>query len=688
MYRLARPLPTSLLLCVAALSGACDTPPPETGEREKVARAVPDTGAYQPFAGRAEEEGTFSSYTRTAHYVPMPDGVELAVTVYLPTDGPEVSGFPVLLWYMPGHRESIDPETGEITSAYTDEDLDFFTSHGYALAAAEMRGSGASFGVRELDRGPQIGKDGKALVEWLATREWSNGAVGMVGLSYQGFSQYATAAEGPAGLKAIFPEIAGFDDYTSMFHPGGIFVRSLSEFATDSIRRDDLNYYEPDARRPRLPSVPVVDEDGDGELADEIPIDKDGDGTFLNDGEPTYRDGAARRHIYYNATRAHLVNAALGVETLEAAPYRNSKIGDSPHSYADIDPGDKPLRLAESGIAVYHRGGWFDYHARDTVMWHATLSGHAPSRLMMAPTAHGGFPATGSDAIYFAGPYFRHFGDSATRLSLNREKLRFFDRYVRGIDNGFDREPPVLLYVMGKGWRAEEEWPLARERRTVYYLAAGGALGTVPGEAGIEEYALDLQADSRTDGANRWNYRLATSRTIMTVTEDNGRRASFTTAELLEPTEVTGHPIVTLALGANVPAGDVFVYLEDVGPDGVVALVTEGQLRANFTRQHPIQEMVTYEGAGPAVLPELPWHRYHEEDDDQRPFADGRVVEVVLDLLPTSWVFEKGHRIRLSITGADQPSFALHPAYEGSVSPTYYIHTGSVSYVDLPVIPD
>jgi predicted acyl esterase len=88
------------------------------------------------------------------------------------------------------------------------------------------------------------------------------------------------------------------------------------------------------------------------------------------------------------------------------------------------------------------------------------------------------------------------------------------------------------------------------------------------------------------------------------------------------------------------------------------------------------------------VLPELPWHRYHEEDYDERPFADGRVVELVIDLLPTSWVFEQGHRIRLSITGADQPSFALHPAYEGAVSPTYYIHTGDASYLDLPVIPD
>src|SRR5690606_14041315 len=413
-----------------------------------------------------------------------------------------------------------------------------------------------------------------------------------------------------------------------------------------------------------------------------------GDGTFLNDGEPTYRDGEARAHIYYNATMAHLNNATLSVETLEDAPYRNSEIGDTPYSYEDIDPGHKPLRLAEAGTAVYHRGGWFDYHARDTVMWQATLSGHTPSRLMMAPTAHGGFPATDSDAIYFAGPYFSHFGDSATRLSLNQEKLRFFDHYLRGIDNGFDREPPVLLYVMGEGWRAEQEWPLARERQTRYYFGTGGTLDTASGESGIEEYALDLQADSRTDGANRWNYRLASSRSIMTATAENGRRAAFTTAGLAEPIEVTGHPVVTLTLGANLPAGDVFVYLEDVGPDGVVAVVTEGQLRANFGSQHPIQEMVTYEDAEPAVLPKLPWHRYHEEDHEERPLADGRTVELVLDLMPTSWVFKKGHRLRLSITGADQPSFALHPDYENAEDPTYYIHTGDVSYVDLPVIPD
>ena len=447
MTSIAWPLPAALLTCFAAgLLAACGPAPNSAGgSAPGSSRPASDTVPYEPFAGRGQDEGTFASYTRSAHYVPMPDGVELAVTVYLPADGPNVSGFPVLLWYMPGHRESIDPATGEITSAFPDEDLEFFTSHGYALAGAEMRGSGASFGVRELDRGPQIGRDGKALVEWLAGQEWSNGAVGMIGSSYQGFSQYATAALQPAALKAIFPEIAGFDDYTSMFYPGGIFVRSLSAFATDSIRRDDQNYYEPEGRRPRLPSVPVVDEDGDGELADEIPVDKDGDGTFLNDGEPTYRDGEAREHLYYKATRAHTENATLSVEKLSAAPYRDSDIGGTPYSYEDIDPADKPLRIAEAGIALYHRGGWFDYHARDTVMWHATLSGHAPSRLMMAPMAHGGFPGTGSDSMYFAGPYFSYFGNQATRLSLNREKLRFFDHAEFAADTNRLREMLRLL---------------------------------------------------------------------------------------------------------------------------------------------------------------------------------------------------------------------------------------------------
>ena len=94
-----------------------------------------------------------------------------------------------------------------------------------------MRGSGASFGFRVIDRGPQIGKDGRELVDWIARQPWSTGKVGMIGASFQGFSQFATAAEQPRALKAIFPEIAGFDDYTSLYYPGGILNVAIARVA-------------------------------------------------------------------------------------------------------------------------------------------------------------------------------------------------------------------------------------------------------------------------------------------------------------------------------------------------------------------------------------------------------------------------------------------------------------------------
>lgn len=627
-------------------------------------------------------------WRRLAAHVPMQDGVQLAITVHLPEGQASAQRFPVLLWYLPGHRENIDPQTGRLIPVWSEEDLRFFTSRGYALAAAEMRGSGASFGTRVLDRGPQIGIDGRSLVDWLAAQPWSDGNVGMVGASYQGFSQYATAAERPAALRAIFPEIAGFDDYTSMFRPGGILLRALSEFATASIVRDDLNHYDPQGPRPRLPAAPVVDEDGDGELADEIPLDLNGNGSFLDDGEPRYRDGQPRRHVYYRATRDHVGNSNLGLETLAAAPFRDSLVGGTQWTFRDIDPVDRPARIAASGIAVYNRGGWFDYHARDTTLWQATLAGHTPTYLMMAPTGHGGFPAGTGEELYRAGPYFRHFDDrTSTHAMLNEEKLRFFDRYVRGIRNGFEERPPVRLYVMGKGWRDEAAWPLARQRLTHYYFEADGGLATRRGRGGNVSWRVDLAADSRSSGASRWNFGVSAAREPLTLAADAHRRKSFTTAPLAEDTEVTGHPLLAVRLSASQANSDLHVYLEDVGPDGRALLVTEGQLRLNYVRTRPVQDMVTVPRGVIRVRPELPWHGYTRADYVQDPLAGNRARDYELDLHPTSWVFKAGHRIRVSLAGADSPIFEMHPELDPAAPLDWTLSLGGNSRLTLPVIP-
>jgi putative CocE/NonD family hydrolase len=638
----------------------------------------------------------FEQFNRHAEYVPVRDGTRLAMTHYRPAKGPSQNRLPTLLWYLPGHRESIDLKTGALRSAMSSADLSFFTSRGYVIAIAEMRGSGASFGARVLDRGPQIGRDGKDLVDWIGRQPWSDGRVGMIGSSYQGFSQYATAAERPEALRAIFPEIAGFDDYTSMFYPGGILNVALSQFASANIVRDDLNYYEPALRRPRLPSAPVVDEDGDGELIDEIPVDQDGDGDFLDEQTPSYRDGGQREHIYLRATREHVANSNLTIEKLQAAPYRDSKLAGTEYTYADIDPSHRPASIAASGIAVYNRGGWFDYHARDTTMWFATLRGHIPTRMMMAPTGHGGLPSESGEALYRSGPYLSLFGDThSTNAMMNSEKLRFFDRYVLGIDNGIDSEPPVLIYVMGKGWRRESQWPLKRERMLRFAFDEGGRLSERPAKSGADIYRVDFRTSSLSHDANRWNYGISGAKKPLTLDSSSQRRANYTSAPLAADHEVTGHPLVELVVSSSAPESDVYVYLEDVAPDGSALLVTEGQLRANFHRARSNDSIIASTAGRFDVLPDLPWQGFGKADHESGPFAKGKTVRLKLDLMPTSWVFKQGHRVRVSLAGADFPSFALHPQLSRTndpdsstnVVPTWSIKRGrDMSSIVLPII--
>ena len=123
------------------------------------------------FTARQEPPRAYEGWRRLAALVPVRDGTQLAVTVYLP-ENPQAKVLPVLMWLHPGHRESIDPATGATRPVMAESDIAFWTGHGYAIAVAEMRGSGASFGARKIDRGPQIGRDGKDIIQWGAGQPW------------------------------------------------------------------------------------------------------------------------------------------------------------------------------------------------------------------------------------------------------------------------------------------------------------------------------------------------------------------------------------------------------------------------------------------------------------------------------------------------------------------------------------
>ncbi|MEZ5293786.1 MAG: CocE/NonD family hydrolase [Vicinamibacterales bacterium] len=247
------------------------------------------------------------------------------------------------------------------------------------------------------------------------------------------------------------------------------------------------------------------------------------------------------------------------------------------------------------------------------------------------------------------------------------------DRWLKGVQNGVDTEPPVRLYVMGAGesgearrtkdgrlfvggrWRDEQEWPLARTQATPYYLHAGGVLSPErPAASAPTRYVFDPRHPVPTLGGN-----ISSQGTLMFQgAADQKCRADFwlchdtlplsarndvvvfQTPPLDRDVEVTGRLVVTLFAASNAPDTDFTAKLVDVYPpsadypNGVDLGIGDSIVRARYRN-----------GAGPAAPPLTP----------------GQPAEFTIEMYPTSLVFRKGHRIRLDISSSNFPRFDINP---------------------------
>jgi len=178
---------------------------------------------------------------------------------------------------------------------------------------------------------------------------------------------------------------------------------------------------------------------------------------------------------------------------------------------------------------------------------------------------------------------------------------------------------------------------------------------------------------------------------IMLRTEHDKKCIVFETETLNKAVTLTGYPIINLQMSSNQVNADVFVYLSDVDSTGVVYYVTEGKLRAGWHKLFDNNESIDklYD-----VKPELPWHSYKKENYDPHPFANDSIVNIKFELKPQAWKFRKGHKIRISIAGADNENYEFNPfispdnTLENCKPTTLFIHTGKTknSYLELPVL--
>jgi uncharacterized protein len=200
---------------------------------------------------------------------------------------------------------------------------------------------------------------------------------------------------------------------------------------------------------------------------------------------------------------------------------------------------------------------------------------------------------------------------------------RFFDRFLKGLDNGWDKQPKVLLNIRHPGetfvQRAENEWPLARTQWTKVYLHPNRELDLTPA----------------TDEA-----------TLIYETQSDG--VTFSTEPLTEVMEITGPVAAKLFLSSDTTDADVFLVLRVFDPLGKEVTfvgsndprvpVGLGWLRASHRKLDPTESK-----------PYRPWHTH----DEIWPLKPGEPVELDVEIWPTSIVVPKGYRLALTVRGKD-----------------------------------
>lgn len=598
-----------------------------------------------------------------SRYLTMRDGVRIAVNVYLPAHVPSGARLPTIINQTRYYRamELRQPFRAAMRGSpfhhfpSTVACRKRFVGAGYAWVDIDVRGSGASYGHRVCEWSPDEIRDGAEVVDWIIRQSWSDGAVGALGSSYSGGAAELLLVNRHPAVRAVAPRFSPFDAYSDIAFPGGIraswFTRTWGRYNA-ALDRNAPHEVAGWWVKLLVTGVQPVDDDPGRSLRAGAIAEHSANYDIDSQAESlTFRDDVAPSDPFHRPEG--------GAPELVGNPIDEEGSINlfSPHNYwHDVEA---------SGAAVYSYGGWFDgAYAHSAVKRFNTLSTPG-NRLILGPWSHGG----GWHIEPFLPP-------AKSRFDHEGELLRFFDEHLRQRDSGLATEPWVHYFTMGEGrWKTAAAWPPAATTRT-YYVAAGRQLRaqTPEPDHGADEYRVDITAG--TGDHSRWRTQVAVGEAVRYPVRSAADRKllTYTSAPLPGPLEMTGHPMVTLFVSSSQTDADLFVYLEAVDDRGRVGYVTEGQLRAACRRVSITP---------PPYRQTVPYRSFTR--GDAMPLIPHEITELSFDLLPTSYLFAAGHRIRIAIAGAD----ASHFAVPDGTPPTLAVHRGRLhaSRIDLPVVP-
>jgi predicted acyl esterase len=559
--------------------------------------------------------------------IPMDDGVVLRADVFRPSGSGK---HPVILSYGP-YAKGLSMQEGyrhawvRIVKAYPDIekgssnkyqnwellDPERWVPDGYVLVRVDSRGAGRSPG--HLD--PWSAREAKDIalsVDWAGTQAWSNGKVGINGISYYSMNQWQAGPLKPKHLAALCAWEGSSDYYRELARHGGILSDFLSSWYPRQVTAVQYGVGDRGAKSV-VTGEPVA---GPANLSDAELAKNRADS-----------DGDALRHSLIDE---HYRPRLCQFEDIEA-----------------------PLLSAANwgGMGLHPRGNFEGYmRAGSKQKW---LEVHGDTHFTL---------------------FYHEYGQKLQK--------KFYDHFLKGLDNGWDKQPKVLLNVRHPGEkfvpRAENEWPLARTQWTKFYLDPAG------------------------NGFGREEPKNASTLPYRTT----GDGLTFSTPPMQVPLEITGPVAAKLFVSSDTKDADLFVVLRVFDPAGKeVSFIGSndprtpvglGWLRASHRKLDPALSK-----------PYRPWHTH----DEIQPLTPGVPVELDVEIWPTSIVVPPGYRLALTVRGKDYEydgtnAAPPHAPYEmKGVGPfthtnpkdrppeifggtnTLHFAPGKMPYVLLPVIP-
>lgn len=530
--------------------------------------------------------------------VPMRDGILLATDVYRRANDAAV---PALVVRMPYDKER-----------YVSPEMMTFVKAGYAVVVQDTRGRFASQG--DFNPNFQEINDGADCYAWVAQQPWCNGQLGTMGTSYLGQSQWLAAPHMPGAVKTMIVLLAPVDHYSDIAYRGGVLNLGSMLFWCSMMAIGEQTR--------RLAQGQATQEDAE-------------------------RQAAALGRLMQNYGTLPLTDMA---HLQGVSPHFFDWIGHPSYDtyWQGIDAG----RYEQLNKPVLHIGGWYDIFLNGTLQTYIGMRNKATSsearkrqKLVVGPWSHG----TNWTSSYHEQDFGLHASGDAAGLTALQQ--RWMDRWVKGVENGIDREKPVRIFVMGiNRWRDEDDWPLPDTVYMSYYLHSNGRANTLHGDGTLSTTKPTQEAADRfvydphnpapsIGGANLTPFASTIGPRDQHAVELRDDVLVYSTPELSQPLEVTGPIRALLYVSSSALDTDITCKLVDVHPDGRAMLLTDGILRLRY--RHSLAE--------PSLL------------------APDEIVEVGIDLWSTSNVFLPGHRLRLEVSSSCFPRFARNSNTGGDI---------------------